>query len=106
VSDTRAFALNDGHCPGSFKLLIALALDASEGAIEGVRGLAEQALQAGATKEEIAEAVRVAQYICGVGCAYTRPVPSRTYSEPFFCPKEDSHRRRGRRELMRRGSVS
>ena len=71
VSDTRAFALNDGALPRKFKLLIAMALDASEGAIDGVRTLAEQALKAGATKEEVAEAVRVAQYICGVGCVYT-----------------------------------
>ena len=71
VSDTRAFVLNDGALPRKVKLLIAMALDASEGAIEGVRSLAEQALKAGATKEEVAEAVRVAQYICGVGCVYT-----------------------------------
>jgi len=71
VSDTRAFALQDGVLPRKFKLLIAMALDSSEGAIDGVRSLAEQALEAGATKEEVAEAVRVAQFICGVGCVYT-----------------------------------
>jgi alkylhydroperoxidase/carboxymuconolactone decarboxylase family protein YurZ len=36
-----------------------------------VRALAQQALNAGATKEEIMEAIRVAEYICGVGCIYT-----------------------------------
>jgi alkylhydroperoxidase/carboxymuconolactone decarboxylase family protein YurZ len=33
--------------------------------------LAEQAMKAGASKEEIAEAIRVAQYISGVGSVYT-----------------------------------
>jgi alkylhydroperoxidase/carboxymuconolactone decarboxylase family protein YurZ len=50
---------------------MAMALDASQGTEEGVRSLALQALNAGATKEEIMEAIRVAQYICGVGCVYT-----------------------------------
>jgi alkylhydroperoxidase/carboxymuconolactone decarboxylase family protein YurZ len=71
VGDGRAFALDDGALPRKFKLLIAMALDASEGAADGVRSLAEQALKAGATREEVAEAFRVAQYICGVGCVYT-----------------------------------
>jgi len=50
---------------------MAMALDASQGTEEGVRSLAQQALNAGATKEEIMEPIRVAQYICGVGCVYT-----------------------------------
>ncbi len=71
VGDGRKFALEDGALPRKFKLLIAMALDASEGAADGVRSLADQALKAGATREEVAEALRVAQYICGVGCVYT-----------------------------------
>ena len=71
VDDTRALALSDGALPRKIKLLIAMALDASEGAVEGVRSLAEQALKAGATKREIREALRVADFICGVGCVYT-----------------------------------
>ena len=71
VGDTRALALSDGALPRKIKLLIAMALDASEGAVEGVRSLAEQALKSGATKEEIREALRVADFICGVGCVYT-----------------------------------
>ncbi len=38
---------------------------------DGVQSLAREAIKAGATREEIAEALRVAQYICGVGCVYT-----------------------------------
>ena len=71
VDNTKALALNDGALPRKFKLLIAMALDASQGTVEGVRSLTQQALNAGATREEIMEALRVAQYICGVGCVYT-----------------------------------
>jgi alkylhydroperoxidase/carboxymuconolactone decarboxylase family protein YurZ len=71
VDNTRGQTLNDGALPRRIKLLIAMALDASEGAVEGVKSLTEEALKAGATKEEIMEALRVAGYICGVGCVYT-----------------------------------
>jgi alkylhydroperoxidase/carboxymuconolactone decarboxylase family protein YurZ len=71
VKKTDAFALDDGALPRRFKLLIAMALDASHGAVEGVKSLANQAIKAGATKEEITEAIRVAQYVSGVGSVYT-----------------------------------
>jgi len=71
VEANSRLALGEGALPKKYKLLIALALDASEGAVDGVKSLAGAAMQAGATKEEIAEALRVAQYICGVGSVYT-----------------------------------
>jgi len=71
VKNTNTFALADGALPRKFKFLIAMALDASHGAVRGVRSLAEQAMKAGATKEEIAETMRVVQYISGVGGVYT-----------------------------------
>jgi len=80
VQDTKSFAVTDGALPRKFKLLIAMALDASEGAVEGVRALAEQAMKAGATKEEIVETIRVAQYISGVGSVYTA---ARAFKELF-----------------------
>ena len=70
VNDTRALALNDGALSGKTKILIALALDASHGTVDGVRSLAQAAVHAGATKEEIMDAVRVAKFISGVGCVY------------------------------------
>ncbi|NWG03643.1 MAG: carboxymuconolactone decarboxylase family protein [Syntrophaceae bacterium] len=70
VDETRTFAFSDGALPRKFKILVAMALDASQGTVEGVRALAQLALNAGATKEEIMETIRVAQYICGVGCVY------------------------------------
>lgn len=71
VENTRELALTNGALPKKFKLLIAMALDASHGAVQGVKALAQAAMQAGATKEEITEALRVAQYVSGVGSVYT-----------------------------------
>ena len=71
VNNTRELALSDGALPKKFKLLIAMSLDAADGSIGGVKSLAQQALAAGATKEEIAETLRVTQYISGVGSTYT-----------------------------------
>lgn len=71
VENTSELALADGALPRKFKLLIAMALDASHGAVQGVKALALAAMQAGATKEEITEALRVAQYVSGVGSVYT-----------------------------------
>jgi len=71
IENSRDFVFADGALPRKFKLLIAMAFDASYGAVNGVKTLAQQALEAGATKEEIAEAVRVAQYLSGVGSVYT-----------------------------------
>ena len=71
VQNTNSLALSDGALSRKVKFLMAMALDASQGAVEGVKALAGQAMKAGATKEEIGEAIRVAQYICGVGSVYT-----------------------------------
>ncbi len=71
VEATQALALADGALPRKVKLLMAMALDASHGTVEGTRSLTQQAMKAGATKEEIMETVRVAQYISGAGCVYT-----------------------------------
>jgi len=71
VENTRKLSLTDGALPRKFKFLIAMALDASHGTVQGVKALAQAAMQAGATKEEITEALRVAQYISGVGSVYT-----------------------------------
>jgi len=43
VENTRELALTDGALPKKFKLLIAMALDASHGAIQGVKALAHLA---------------------------------------------------------------
>ena len=71
VTRNHDLALEAGVLPKKTKLLMALAVDATIKAAGGVRSLARQALDAGATKAEIAEALRVAQYIGGVGSVYT-----------------------------------
>lgn len=80
VKTTNAFALSDKALSRKFKFLIAMALDASHGAVEGVKSLAEQAMKAGAIREEIMETLRVAQYISGVGSVYTA---ARAFKELF-----------------------
>ena len=55
VQDTSSLALGDGALSRKSKLLMAMALDASQGAVEGVKSFAGQAMKAGATKEEIGE---------------------------------------------------
>jgi alkylhydroperoxidase/carboxymuconolactone decarboxylase family protein YurZ len=71
VGTTRTLALADGALPMEVNLLMAMALDASHRTVQGVKSLTQQAMKAGATKEEIMETLRVAQYISGVGCVYT-----------------------------------
>ena len=57
----------DGALPKKVKLLLALAIDASMGAVGGVHALAREALQAGATREEILETIRVVHFVGGHG---------------------------------------
>ena len=71
VTDTKALAVADGALPRKVKLLIAMALDAAHGTESGVRSLALQAREAGATKQEILETIRVTHYICGAGAVFT-----------------------------------
>jgi alkylhydroperoxidase/carboxymuconolactone decarboxylase family protein YurZ len=71
VERDRGQTFADGALPKKTKFLIALALDANHGASQGVASLAKSALAAGATKDEIVEALRVAYFIGGVGSIYT-----------------------------------
>ena len=71
IENTGEFALSDGSLPRKIKLLIAMALDAAHGSVNGVNSLARQAMKAGATKEEVTEALRVAYLVSGGGSIYT-----------------------------------
>ena len=71
IKGTEKLALTGGALPRKYQLLIAMDLDAVHGAANGVKNLMAQAIKAGATKEEIAEALRVAYHVCGVGCIHT-----------------------------------
>lgn len=70
-ADTSKMAYADGALPAKVKYLIAMALDASHGAANGVRFLAQQAMANGATKDEVMEAIRVAYSISGSASVYT-----------------------------------
>jgi alkylhydroperoxidase/carboxymuconolactone decarboxylase family protein YurZ len=71
LKTTDEVVYSDGALSRKTKLLMALAFDAAHGAANGVRALAQSALKAGATQQEIAEAVRVAYHLSGVGSVYT-----------------------------------
>ena len=71
VREQNEFVYADGALPRKVKLLIAMVFDAAHGAANGVRSLADQARKAGASIQEIAEALRVAYHLNGVGVLYT-----------------------------------
>ena len=71
IEKGRSLAFEPGALGKKEKLLIAMALDASHGAATGVRSLATQAMQAGASTQEIMEALRVTAFISGAGSMYT-----------------------------------
>jgi alkylhydroperoxidase/carboxymuconolactone decarboxylase family protein YurZ len=70
IGKARELAFRDGALSRKEKLLIALAIDAAAHAENGVRSLAKQALESGASREELMEALRVVNYICGAGSMY------------------------------------
>jgi alkylhydroperoxidase/carboxymuconolactone decarboxylase family protein YurZ len=71
LNDVNKLIYAPGVLPKKFKLLIAMAFDAAHGAQGGVRSLADAAMREGATKEEVAETLRVAYHLTGVGTLYT-----------------------------------
>ena len=70
VASEDAWAFADGALSAKVKFLIAMAYDTAHGATHGARVLAEWAVRAGASKEEIGEALRVAYVMGGRGGIY------------------------------------
>ena len=64
-------ALSEGKLPQKIKYLIAMAIDAEHGTVQGTIALGKRAIAVGATKEEIIETLRVAYYIGGTSALYT-----------------------------------
>jgi AhpD family alkylhydroperoxidase len=60
-----SLSLMEGSLDPKTRTLIALALDAAQGASEGVASLAQQARKLGVTDQEIAEALRLAYFTSG-----------------------------------------
>jgi len=82
VRRTQDMTFSEGALSRKHKLLTAMALDASLGAVDGVFSLARQAQQAGATRPEIMETLRIARYICGVHAVYiAAPALDRLFPE-------------------------
>ena len=71
IMENYAHAYEPGALSRKHKILIALAIDASKGAVNGVRSLGLMAKEAGASNAEIADALGVVYQICGVGSMYT-----------------------------------
>lgn len=71
IQESRNLAFQEGALGKKEKLLIAVALDAAHGAVNGVKSLTTMAMDAGATREEVLESLRVAAYISGAGSIYT-----------------------------------
>jgi alkylhydroperoxidase/carboxymuconolactone decarboxylase family protein YurZ len=67
VSTIAEMAMAPGALDGKTKLLIAIALDALGGHKKGVENLAKAAKKAGVSKEEVAEALRLAYFVAGNG---------------------------------------
>lgn len=74
VQDTDRFIFEDGAIPAKYKILLAMAFDAARGANQGVKSLASRAMRAGASMEQIAEAIRVAYHLSGVGSVYAASI--------------------------------
>jgi alkylhydroperoxidase/carboxymuconolactone decarboxylase family protein YurZ len=70
LSKTEELVYCDGALPKKIKYLIAMAFDAAHGTVNGTRSLAQSARREGATKEEIAETLRVAAHLSGAGSLY------------------------------------
>ena len=67
VSTIAEMAMAPGALDGKTKLLIAIALDALAGHKKGVENLAKAAKKADVSKEEVAEALRLAYFVAGNG---------------------------------------
>jgi alkylhydroperoxidase/carboxymuconolactone decarboxylase family protein YurZ len=70
LAELDEFVYGSGVLPRKIKLLIAMAFDAAHGAENGVRALASAAMKEGATTQEIAEVLRIASHLSGVGALY------------------------------------
>jgi alkylhydroperoxidase/carboxymuconolactone decarboxylase family protein YurZ len=65
IENVVSAAMAPGALDEKTKLLIALALDAAHGSIQGVTSVAMRARSVGATDAEIAEALRLAYFASG-----------------------------------------
>lgn len=71
IMDNYSTTYEAGALSVKEKVLIALAIDTSKGAVGGVRSLVRMAKEHNASDAEIADVFRVVYQLCGVGSMYT-----------------------------------
>ena len=67
----QGLTFSEGELPQKVKVLIAMAIDTENGATQGAIVLGQRALNLGATKQEIIEALRIAYLIGGTKALFT-----------------------------------
>ncbi len=67
----QELTFSEGALSAKTKVLMAMAIDAGNGAMQGAVAIGRRALKMGATKEEIVEALRVAYSIGGNEALFT-----------------------------------
>jgi alkylhydroperoxidase/carboxymuconolactone decarboxylase family protein YurZ len=77
----------EGALSPKIKILIAMAIDAEHGTVQGATALGRRALKAGATKEEIVEALRVAYQIGGNRALFTSALVLQNLFKPETQPQ-------------------
>ena len=71
IKEMESTSMGEGSIPTKYKILMILALDASHGAVNGVKALYGAAKAIGVTDDEINDAIRVATFVSGAAAAYT-----------------------------------
>ncbi len=69
--DVQELTFADGALSSKTKLLMAMAIDAGNGAMQGAIAIGSRAIKKGASKEEIVESLRVAYSIGGNEALFT-----------------------------------
>lgn len=67
----QKLTFSDGALSAKTKVLMAMAIDAGNGALQGAVAIGKRAIKMGATKDEIVEALRVAYSIGGNEALFT-----------------------------------
>jgi len=67
----QELAFSEGKLSQKIKVLIAMAIDAENGATQGAIVLGQKAIKLGATKQEIIETLRIAYLIGGTKALFT-----------------------------------
>jgi alkylhydroperoxidase/carboxymuconolactone decarboxylase family protein YurZ len=74
----QGLAFSEGKLSQKTKVLIAMAIDAENGATQGAIILGQKAINLGASKEEIIEALRIAYFIGGTRAFFTNATVMQT----------------------------